>query len=118
MRCRSRARDTLCSAFHKPQLDRVNRNGALERAFISQRPNRSRRPLVKGLRMRNSDFLRAQAEKCIALSRATFDLTVAGRLRTMAAELRAQAAEEDDHEGISAQWAERDRAVRSKSRRN
>jgi len=35
--------------------------------------------------MRNSDFLRGQAEKCIALSRATFDLTLAGRLRTMAA---------------------------------
>jgi hypothetical protein len=36
-------------------------------------------------------FLRRQAEHCIALSRATFDLTVAGRLRNMADELRARA---------------------------
>jgi hypothetical protein len=43
--------------------------------------------------MRDSDFLRRQAEHCIALSRATIDLTVAGRLRAMAAEFRAKAAE-------------------------
>jgi len=44
--------------------------------------------------MNESDinFLRRQAELCIALSRATFDLTVAGRLRTMAEEFRARAA--------------------------
>ena len=35
-------------------------------------------------------FLRRQAELCIALSRATFDLTVASRLRTMAEEFRDQ----------------------------
>ena len=68
--------------------------------------------------MRNSDFLRGQAEKCIALSRTTFDLTLAGRLRTMAAELGAQAAEEDDHESVSAQWAERERTSKGKLRRN
>ena len=68
--------------------------------------------------MRNSDFLRGQAEKCIALSRTTFDLTLAGRLLTMAAELRAQAAEEDDHESVSAQWAERERTSKGKLRRN
>jgi hypothetical protein len=45
------------------------------------------------------NFLRRQAEFCIALSRATFDLTVAGRLRTMAEELRAKASQlEDDLE--------------------
>jgi len=32
----------------------------------------------------------------IAMSRATFDLTIAGRLRRMAAELQDKAAEEDD----------------------
>ena len=48
--------------------------------------------------MRVSDFLRRQAERCIALSRATIDLTVAGRLRTMAADFRAKAAEWDNHE--------------------
>jgi hypothetical protein len=37
------------------------------------------------------NFLRRQAEHCVALSRATFDLTVAGRLRKMADELRARA---------------------------
>jgi hypothetical protein len=41
-------------------------------------------------------FLRRQAELCIALSRSTFDLTVAGRLRTMAEELRNKAAQLED----------------------
>jgi hypothetical protein len=36
-------------------------------------------------------FLRRQAEHCIALSRATFDLTIASRLRTMADEFQARA---------------------------
>jgi hypothetical protein len=42
------------------------------------------------------NFLRRQAELCIALSRATFDLTVAGRLRTMAEEFRAKASRWED----------------------
>ena len=41
-------------------------------------------------------FLHRQAELCIALSRSTFDLTVAGRLRTMADELRKKASELED----------------------
>ncbi|MPZ36868.1 MAG: hypothetical protein GEU95_02205 [Rhizobiales bacterium] len=41
-------------------------------------------------------FLHHQAEICIALSRATFDLTVAGRLRNMADEFRAKAARWED----------------------
>ena len=43
--------------------------------------------------MKASDisFLRRQAEHCIALSRATFDLTIASRLRTMADEFRLRA---------------------------
>ena len=41
-------------------------------------------------------FLRRQAELCIALSRATFDLTVAGRLRILAEELRNRAAQLED----------------------
>jgi hypothetical protein len=56
--------------------------------------------------MRNSAFLRRQAEACIALSRATFDLTVAGRLRAMAAELRARASEEDEAERFLGPWPE------------
>ena len=48
--------------------------------------------------MRQTDisFLRRQAELCIALSRSTFDLTVAGRLRIMADELRKRASELED----------------------
>jgi hypothetical protein len=41
-------------------------------------------------------YLRRQADTLIAMSRATFDLTIAGRLRRMAAELQDKAAEEDD----------------------
>jgi hypothetical protein len=42
------------------------------------------------------NFLRRQAEHCVALSRATFDLTIAGRLRTMADEFRARASKWED----------------------
>jgi hypothetical protein len=53
-------------------------------------------------------FLRRQAEHCIALSRATFDLTIASRLRTMAEELRARASElEDETEAVPAHAIER-----------
>ena len=41
-------------------------------------------------------YLRWQAEILITMFRATFDLTIAGRLRRMAAELKAKAAEQDD----------------------
>ena len=46
--------------------------------------------------MKLSEYLRQQAELCIAISRATFDLTVAGRLRGMAAEFQDKASELDD----------------------
>lgn len=48
--------------------------------------------------MKESDiiFLRRQAELCVALSRATFDLTVAGRLRAMAEKFREKAAQWED----------------------
>jgi hypothetical protein len=51
-------------------------------------------------------YLRRQADMLIAMSRATFDLTIAGRLRRMAAELQDKAAqdkaaEEDDALPIS-----------------
>jgi hypothetical protein len=45
-------------------------------------------------------------------------LTLAGRLRTMAAELRTQATEEDDHERVSVRWAEQERGSKGKLRRN
>ena len=43
-------------------------------------------------------YLRRQAEALIAMSRATFDLTIAGRLRRMAAELHTKAAQQDQAE--------------------
>jgi len=51
--------------------------------------------------MISGTYLRRQAEILTALSRATFDLTIAGRLRRMAAELQDKAAEEDDALPIS-----------------
>ena len=45
---------------------------------------------------RNSNYLRRQAEVCIALSRATFDLALASRLRALAEDFRAKASEWDE----------------------
>ena len=44
----------------------------------------------------DSRFLHLQAEACIALSRSTFDLTLAGRLRAMADEFHRKASEWDE----------------------
>ena len=46
--------------------------------------------------MVSAAYLCRQAETLIAMSRATFDLTIAGPLRRMAAELHAKAAEQGD----------------------
>jgi hypothetical protein len=43
--------------------------------------------------MLEADYLRRQAETCSNLSRATFDLGIAGRLRALAEELLRKAAE-------------------------
>ena len=45
--------------------------------------------------MIDADYLRRQAENCLTLSRATFDLVIASRLRAMADELRRKAQELD-----------------------
>jgi hypothetical protein len=53
--------------------------------------------LAQGLAsMVTGAYLRRQAEILIAMSRATFDLTIAGRLRRMATELQNKAAEQDE----------------------
>jgi hypothetical protein len=44
-------------------------------------------------------YLRQQAEILIAMSRATLDLGIAGRLREMAAEFQGMAAEQEDGRG-------------------
>lgn len=56
-------------------------------------------PPERGQTMKETDisFLRRQAEHCIALSRTTFDLTIASRLRAMADEFRARASHRDLH---------------------
>jgi len=46
--------------------------------------------------MMDADYLRRQAESCLNLSRATFDLVIAGRLRAMADEFRRKAQELDE----------------------
>ena len=51
---------------------------------------------AKGRAMRLSDYLRRQAELCIAISRATFDLSMARRLRDMAVDFQEKAAELED----------------------
>jgi hypothetical protein len=51
--------------------------------------------------MISGTYLRRQADILIAMSRATFDLTIAGRLRRIATELQDKAAEEDDPLPIS-----------------
>jgi hypothetical protein len=53
----------------------------------------------KNSSMISGAYLRQQAEILIAMSRATFDLGVAARLRAMAAELHARAAEQEDERG-------------------
>jgi hypothetical protein len=46
--------------------------------------------------MLTPEFLRRQADNCLRIARSCFDLTSAERLRLMAAELNAKAAEMDE----------------------
>jgi hypothetical protein len=57
-----------------------------------------------------SNYLRRQAEVLLSLSRATFDLGVAGRLRTLSMELRAKAQELDRATDLSPEASSRRRA--------
>ena len=52
-----------------------------------------------------SNYLLRQAEALLSLSRATFDLAVAGRLRALAAEFRAKAQELEDGGHIPGEFA-------------
>lgn len=49
-------------------------------------------------------YFRRQAEVLLALSRATIDLMIAGRLRALAAEFRAKADELDAEDEGRASW--------------
>jgi hypothetical protein len=57
-----------------------------------------------------STYLLRQAELLLNLSRATFDLAVAGRLRALAAEFRAKAQELDRNARIPTEFAPANRA--------
>jgi hypothetical protein len=58
-------------------------------------------PFPKEIVMVSGAYLRQQAEILIAMSRATFDLGIARRLREMALELQARAAEQEDEGGFT-----------------
>ncbi len=66
--------------------------------------------------MRNSELSASASRGLHALSRATFDLTVAGRLRAMAAEFQVQASEQGD-EGFP-RWTGPNETAKSKSDRH
>ena len=51
--------------------------------------------------MVSSAYLRQQAEILIAMSQATFDLRVAGRLRVMASEFQNRAAQQEAKRGFA-----------------
>ena len=62
-------------------------------------------PIVRALNnkrpppiMLTPEFLRRQADNCQRIARTCFDLASAERLRLMAAELNAKAAEMEDHQ--------------------
>jgi hypothetical protein len=54
--------------------------------------------------MATAMYFRRQAEVLLALSRATIDLSIAARLRALAAEFRAKADEFDDDVDLSPCW--------------
>jgi hypothetical protein len=58
--------------------------------------NRAHRKML--VSMVSGAYLRRQAEILVAMSRATIDLGIAGRLRKMASELQARAAEQEDEQ--------------------
>jgi hypothetical protein len=58
-------------------------------------------PFQKRVVMVSGAYLRQQAEILIAMSRATLDLGIAGRLRQMASELQARAAEQENECGFA-----------------
>jgi hypothetical protein len=58
-------------------------------------------PVPTELFMISGEYLRQQAEILIALSRATLDLGIAGRLREMAAEFQSRAAEPEDERSFN-----------------
>jgi hypothetical protein len=50
--------------------------------------------------MLTPEFLRRQADNCLRIARTCFDLASAERLRLMAAELNAKAAEMEDNDHV------------------
>jgi hypothetical protein len=50
--------------------------------------------------MSSADYLRRQADACLRIARSCFDLTSAERMRLLAAELRAKAAEVEAQDAV------------------
>jgi hypothetical protein len=67
---------------------------------------------------KDSQFLHRQADLCIALSRATFDLTLAGRLRAMAEDLRRKTSEWEDEGDFSSHHVNGNHSQNGHSRRD
>jgi hypothetical protein len=67
--------------------------------------------------MRHAEFLRYQADTCLRIARHCFDLASAERMRLMAGELKAKAAEIERQETIEAHIIDRDGLSTGKSRR-
>ena len=79
-----------------PQTGGESRNQPPTLAFKSISPNRPRTKRADQPIMLTPEFLRRQAENCLRIARSCFDLASAERLRLMAAELNAKAAEMDE----------------------
>jgi hypothetical protein len=79
-----------------PKCTKGSRN---QHPIIAFKTIGSNRPLPKETDelMLTPEFLRRQAENCLRIARTCFDLASAERLRLMAAELTAKAAEMDEN---------------------
>ncbi len=67
--------------------------------------------------MSMSEYLRRQADACLRIARNCFDLTSAERMRLLAADLRAKAAEIEQDDAIASHMFGRDHSSDSNPRR-
>jgi hypothetical protein len=88
----------LAIGLDYPQTGSNSRNQPPILAFRPISPNRPRKKRANQPIMLTPVFLRRQAENCLRIARSCFDLASAERLRLMAAELNAKAAEMDEQD--------------------
>jgi hypothetical protein len=77
------------------------RRGGQAGSLTLSMPTHLERKRAKKSRLVSGAYLRQQAKILIAMSRATLDLGIAGRLRQMASELQARAAEQENECGFA-----------------